>query len=192
MNETKIHKLMGLKKQAAMFDAVTKHLQNFKPGETAKKALPMMGLLGAFALLDKAVIPGAASVATSIKEPFAWKKAVKRDPSLAEDPLMREHFKAIYAMAPKMMGYPSFSVPVLQRTREYGTSGIPIDMALNIAKVAPPTSAIANPGAMAFARALMDAGSEDITSQNMPIGEKIENYDRDENLTSLSEKTIIR
>ena len=58
----------------------------------------------------------------------AWSQIQKLVPDLAKQKGIKEHFDSIHDMTPKVMSHPTFAIPVLRQTADYGTEGIPLQM----------------------------------------------------------------
>ena len=57
----------------------------------------------------------------------AWEALIKKDPSI-KNKESKEQFMALHESAPSMMKHPSFSLPILRQSAEYGAGGIPISV----------------------------------------------------------------
>ena len=57
-----------------------------------------------------------------------WAKIRKTDPELAGAEGVRSQFEAIHDLSPKVMGHPTFAIPVLRQSADYGTKGVPLQL----------------------------------------------------------------
>ena len=58
----------------------------------------------------------------------AWAEIKKRAPELAKGQGVKEQFEAMHDLTPKVMGHPTFAIPVLKQSADYGTDGIPLQL----------------------------------------------------------------
>jgi len=97
-------------------------------GNDMKNALLYMTIGGAIQPLVGGVEAGTKKISDSITKNKTWKEIIGRYPDM-DDEATKERFEAMFDMSPSVMKHVTFAVPSLRSASEYGTGGIPVDLA---------------------------------------------------------------
>jgi len=93
-----------------------------------KQNLLYMGIGGAIQPVISGVTSGIQKVYNHISKKKTWEEIKKRHPELDTE-ANQERFEAMFDMSPSVMKHVTFAVPSLRSATEYGTGGVPIDLA---------------------------------------------------------------
>jgi len=98
------------------------------PGMDLKRMLLYMGIGGAIQPVVGGVVSGLGKIKDATTKRKTWKEIVKRYPDM-NDEATKERFEAMFDMSPSVMKHITFAIPSLRSASEYGTEGIPVDLA---------------------------------------------------------------
>jgi len=96
--------------------------------ESIKQNLLYMGIGGAIQPALSGITSGIQKIYNHINKNKTWAEIKKRHPELDTEE-NQERFEAMFDMSPSVMKHVTFAVPSLRSATEYGTGGVPIDLA---------------------------------------------------------------